>query len=225
MAEAELECQRRYSFKVFHVESGQCLYFAADDHSEFFRWFSQITQGGEQVVSDDSTGPFLTYYVVAKDGFTQSRRLSILSEGGSSNVSEGSTTTLPVRPPGNLNGALYRGELMKSSHTGKWKRRYCIVKDGYLNVYRSSTDKSPVTSITLHGCSLELVSTLRGSQNEFQFKLNPTDAGKCHTFAAPSETEMYTWVSALRDASYCKPSSVVEDQSYSPIISVSLADN
>ena len=203
VAEAELECQRRHSFKVLHVESGQCLYFAADSHEDFFRWFSETTKYGHQVVSDESDttfGPFVHFYFIPKEaGGVPFKRLSVVSEGGSSNFSEGSTTKLST-----ASSVFYRGELLKASHTGKWKQRYCVVSGGSLGIFHSSTEGSPIISILLRGVSLELISTSPASKHEYQFKLNPSVDGKSHTFAAPSETEMYAWVSALRDAS-CAP--------------------
>ena len=201
VAEAELDCQRKHSFKVLHVESGQCLYFAADSHQEFYQWFSEITKKGRQMVSDDSFGPF---FAIPNDQELL-KRLSVVSEGGSSNYSDTSSTSVPQSSSSPSNAVLYRGMLMKSSHTGKWKQRYCIVNDGSMSIFRSSADRLPITSIPLCGISLELVSTSRHSQNEYQFRLNPTGDGKCHTFSAPNETEMYAWVSALRDASSVPP--------------------
>ena len=191
VTEAEIECQRMHSFKILHVESGQCLYFAADSHEDFFQWFSEITKKGHQVASDDLFGPS---YAIPNDREVL-KRLSVVSEGGSSNVSDSSSTSLPPT------AMYYRGILMKSSHTGKWKQRYCVASDGCMNVYHSSADKVPITSIPLYGVSLELISTPRNTNNEYQFKLNPAGVGKYHTFSAPSETEMYAWVSALRDVS------------------------
>ena len=207
IAESEFECQRKNSFKVLHVESKQCLYFAADNHEEFFRWFREITKCGHQVVSDHSDaifGPCMHYYSIPKNASdVKMKRLSVVSEGSSSNFSEGKPS----------NTIFYRGDLLKSSHTGKWKQRYCIVNDGLLNIYHSSKETSPIISISLQGVSLELISTSRSSKNEYQFRLNPTNDGKSHTFAAPSETEMYAWISALRDASCNQLTSVGDKRS------------
>lgn len=205
VAESEIECQRKHSFKILHVESGQCLFFAADSHEDFFRWFSEITKNGHHVISDDSSsafGPFLSYYSIPKDSNELSfKRLSVVSEGGSSNVSDSSGTIVPHSTG---NSVFYRGQLLKASHTGKWKQRYCVVSDGFMSMFHSSLEKSPITSIPLQGISLELTTT-HDSKNEYQFKINPSGAAKCYMFAAPNETEMYAWISALRDASCVAP--------------------
>lgn len=214
VAEAEMECRRKYSFKVLHVESGQCLYFAADSHEEFLQWFSEITKKGHQVFSDDLFG---SSYAIPGDR-EELKRLSVVSEGGSSNVSDSSSTSFPQT---SYNTVFYRGVLMKSSHTGRWKQRYCVATDGCMIVYHSSAEKVPITSIPLRGVSLELISTPRNSSNEYQFKLNSTGAGKCHTFSAPSETEMYAWVSALRDVSCISAGVSNENTARSPTASVS----
>ena len=207
IAEAAPECHREFSFKVLHLESGQCLYFAADDVSEFQRWFTEIVKGAEQTILEDSeiTGPFVGYYYHPKESnlkhhssnptlatITQTEGGDIFSNGG------GSSAHQPI--PGS-NSVFYRGKLKKSSHTGKWKDRYCVIKTGGLYIYRNVSEKVPITSIPLYGCSIELVSVPRDSQYQYLFKLNPTSAGKSHTFAAPNETEMYAWASALRDTS------------------------
>lgn len=218
VAESDLECQRKHSFKVLHVESGQCLYFAADNQEDFFQWFSEITKYGHQVLSEDSDtfGSLRHFYFIPKDADgVHFKRLSVVSEGGSSNFSEGSTNALS-----DATLVFYRGELLKASHTGKWKQRYCVVNGGFLNLFRSSKENSPIVSITLRGISLELISTSQSSKNEYQFKLNPSNDGKSHTFAAPSETEMYAWISALRDAS-CVPLSSTGEKNHGGALSAS----
>lgn len=223
--DAGVECQRKHSFSILHTESGQHLYFAADNYEEFYQWFSEITRGGQHVLSDDSSdSPFLSYYSIPKE--IQVKRLSVVSEGdSSSNISESSTVASGSADQSLSVGAFYRGDILKSSHTGKWKQRYCIVKNGFLNIFHYSSEKSPITSIPLYGCSLELISVSSSSQHKFQFKLNPATGDKSHTFAASSETEMYTWISALRDASLEVTSSVIEKSNghvTTPMTSVSL---
>lgn len=210
-AESELECQRKHSFKVLHVESGQCLFFAADNHEDFSRWFSEITKSGHQVISDDSNSTFDSFssFYAIPNKEVQLKRLSIVSEGGSSNFSEGSNDPSLNLSSDAINSIFYRGQLLKASHTGKWKKRYCVVEDGCMSIFHSTLEKSCITSIPVNGMSLELISTSRSSKNEYQFRLNAKGGGKCHTFAAPSETEMYAWVSALRDVA-CVPHSLAE---------------
>lgn len=99
----------------------------------------------------------------------------------------------------------YRGALKKQAHTGKWKDRYCVIRNGNLNIFHNSTEKSPITSIALQGCSLELISVPPGSEHQYIYKLNPASGSKSHTFAAPNETEMFAWVSALRDSAHERP--------------------
>jgi hypothetical protein len=189
------------------------LYFASDSHDDFSRWFSEITKWGHQVISDDSDvtfGPFVHFYFIPKDaGGDHFKRLSVVSEGGSSNFSEGSYCVLAKSS--SATSIFYRGELLKASHTGKWKKRYCVVNGGRLDVFHSSKEVSPIVSISPRGSSLELICTPETSQHEYQFRINSNGKGKSHTFAAPSETEMYAWVSALRDAS-CVPILPVENK-------------
>ena len=225
VAESEIDCGRKHSFKILHVESGQCLYFAADTNEDFFRWFNEVTRNGHHVVSDDpssSFGPFLSYYAIPKDPIDiHNKRLSVVSEGGSSNISEASSTAAAQPPNGSV---FYRGQLLKASHTGKWKQRYCVVNNGTMGIFHSSGEKTPITSIPLQGISLELITTSLGSKNEYQFQVNPPAAAKSHTFSAPNETEMYAWISALRDASSAAPPAAAERStegaSSSPVLPV-----
>ena len=186
VAESEPECQRKNSFKVFHIESRQYLYFAADSLDEFSRWFQEITKYG-QVASDSAVGPCMQYYYIPKN---------VEMKGGTFKFTKGK--------PSNSN--FDQGYLLKSSHTGKWKQRYCFVNDGLLNINHPFKENSFIISIPLHGVSLELISTLHSSKNKYQFRLNPArlSDGKSHIFAAPSEIEMYAWINALRAAS-CIP--------------------
>lgn len=197
---AETECFRPHSFKVLHPESGQCLFLAAEDNEEFFKWFSEVTRGGKQVVADESSGTFISFYEIPTDSRDiQFAHRSILSEDDSGSISESSSTT-SFQP--NCDGLQHSGILLKASHTGKWKQRYCLVKDGCLHIYRSSAEKVPIISLSLNSCSLELISISQSCQYPCQFKLNPARSVKCHTFAALTESDMYGWISALRKASF-----------------------
>ena len=213
ITEATLECKRDHSFKVWHIESGQCLFFAAENGDELLKWFNHITKGAEHTIPDNvsvgsNSGPFVGFFYVPDnkqvvDHTNSSSRLNELAV----NVADDQTQpAIMVHAPSPAS-VFYRGKLKKLAHTGKWKDRYCIIKNGHLNIYHSATERSPITSIALQGCSLELSSVPVGSEHQFLFKLNPQGGSKSHTFAAPNETEMFAWVSALRDSSQEKPAS------------------
>lgn len=218
IAHASSECARPHSFKVWHMETGQCIYFLADDVIEFQKWFTQITTNAEKIETPPQQPGFpgkAVYFVlpggegaILKAPMMRTRSNSLpvspadLGDNvsvGSSNTGQGSNdTATPL-------SAFYRGQLKKASHTGKWKDRYCVVKDGHLSVFHTPSEKSPIISIELFGCSIELVNIPPQNAQRFVFKLKLDSVEKMHTFAAPSETEMYAWVSALRDSSYEKP--------------------
>lgn len=199
---ADAECGRPHSFKISHPESGQCLFLVAEDSEEFFKWFSDVTRGGRQLVSDDSStnpSPTVSHYSIPMDvGDMKLSCRSLLSEDDTSSISE---TSSMASFQSNYDRLQHSGILLKASHTGKWKQRHCVVKDGFLHIHRSSTDKVPIVSLSLHSCSLELISITQSCQYPCQFKLNPSKSGKCHTFAALTESDMYSWISALRKAS------------------------
>ncbi len=212
ITEATLECKRDHSFKVWHIESGQCLFFAAENAEELLKWFNHVTQGAEHTIPDNvsvdsNSGPFIGFFYVPDDKpvvdhTNSTSRLNDLAV----NVAADDQPAITVQAP-SPSSVFYRGKLKKQAHTGKWKDRYCVIKNGHLNIYHSTPEKSPITSIALQGCSLELLSVLAGSEHQFLFKLNPQAGSKTHTFAAPNETEMFAWVSALRDSSQEKPPS------------------
>lgn len=214
ITEATLECKRDHSFKVWHIESGQCLFFAAENGEELHKWFNHVTQGAEHTIPDNvsvgsNSGPFVGFFYIPDDIkqiADHSNSASRLNELAVNVADDQTQPAITVQAP-SPSSVFYRGKLKKQAHTGKWKDRYCIVKSGHLNIFHSASEKNPITSIALHGCSLELLSVPVGSEHQFLFKLNPQEGSKSHTFAAPNETEMFAWVSALRDSSQEKPAS------------------
>ncbi len=230
------ESSRLHCFKVWHMETGQCIFFAADNEREFTQWFTVVTQNADQLPTPQQAGAKVVFFVMpgsilkVKSFHVRQRSNSLpaspLDEGpgrdtgstASINTGQGSSDT-PV-------STFYRGHLKKASnsHSGKWKERYCVVKDGQLSLYHNQGDKSAITSLDLAGCSIELVSVPRSSAYKLVFKLNLLNSDKTHMFAAPSETEMYAWISALRDSS-CESRSQSElvsggSHSGSPALSV-----
>lgn len=211
ITESALECKREHSFKVWHIESGQCLFFAAENGNELQKWLSHVTHGAEHTIPDNvsvgsNSGPFVGFFYIpddkqVADHSNSTSRLNAVSVGGEG---IGDQPAIMVQSP-SPKSVFYRGELKKQAHTGKWKNRYCIIRDGSLHIYHTSSEKSPITSISLRGCSLELISVPANSEHLYLFKLNPESSQKSHTFAAPNETEMYAWVSALRDSSIERP--------------------
>ena len=210
ITEATLESKRDHSFKVWHIESGQCLFFAAENATELQKWFDHVTHGAEHTIPDNvsvgsNSGPFVGFFYIPgdkkmSDHSTSASRLNELTVEFDKDSGPAITVQCPTP-----SGVFYRGELKKLASTGKWKDRYCLVKSGSLNIYHNTTEKTPITSIGLQGCSLELISIPSSSEHQFIFKLNPTGGSKSHTFAAPNETEMFAWVSALRDSAHERP--------------------
>ena len=210
ITETTLESKREHSFKVWHIESGQCLFFAAENSAELQKWFNHVTHGAEHTIPDNvsvgsNSGPFVGFFYIPNDKkmadhSNSASHLNELAVGGSHEGQPGPAITVQCPTP--TSSVFYRGELKKLAHTGKWKDRYCVIRTGSLNIFHHSTEKSPITSIALRGCSLELISVPTDSEHHFIFKLNPMGGSKSHTFAAPNETEMFAWVSALRDSAH-----------------------
>lgn len=209
---ADGECLRPHSFKIFHPDSGQCLFLAAEDNGDLLKWFSDITKNSKEVISENSSttnGPFVSYFEFCTDTKSSVTVTQPLSEraAGFSNASHNAAS-------GQLDGkSQHKGVLMKASHTGKWKKRCCTVDDGVLHISRSYGDKVPIITLPLESCSLELLSHSSSTQFSCQFKLKPFKSEKTHTFAALTEAELYGWISALRRASFKKriPSEIAED--------------
>ncbi len=229
------ESGRSHCFKVWHMETGQCIFFAADSEREFNQWFTVVTQNADQLPTPQGTK--VVFFVVpgtilkVKSFHVRQRSNSLpasplddgpgLDTGSTASINTGhASSDTPVN-------TFYRGHLKKasSSQPGKWKERYCIVKDGQLCLYHNQGDSTAITSIDLAGCSIELVSVPRFSAYKLVFKVKLSGSDKTHTFAAPSETEMYAWISALRDSS-CESHSQTElsgrgSHNSSPALSVS----
>lgn len=215
ICEASAECGRPNCFKVWHMETGQCIYFLADDTPEFQKWFTQITTNADRI-DNPPTQPGLpgksVFFVHANVELhaslarPRSNTLPLRPHEHGDNVSvESSNTGQGSSDIPTPLTAFYRGHLKKASHTGKWKDRYCVVKDGILSILHSPSDKAPIIAIETFGSSIELVNVPPQNTQRFVFKLKLESSEKTHTFAALSETEMFAWVSALRDSSYEKP--------------------
>lgn len=204
VAEAIQECRRDYSFKIWHLESGQCLFFAADDNIEYGSWFKEVTKGAEYVVPLDagiSNSPLSApFYHFAKDvsdssPSQRSSRSSIASLPEIDNASLENATT-----SNSGSAILQRGNLKKLSQN-KWKDRYCLIRDGMLHIYNTSTEKSLLSSVPLQGCRVELVNVPNEEVHRFTFRV-AASSGKSHMFSASSEQEMYTWAITLQDCSH-----------------------
>lgn len=204
VAEAIHECRRDFSFKIWHLESGQCLFFAADDNIEYGSWFKEVTKGAEYVVPLDAgisnsplSAPFYHYAKDTSDSSPSQRssRSSIASLPEIDNASFDNATT-------SISGGaiLHKGNLKKLSQN-KWKDRYCLIKDSMLQIYNTSTEKSLLSSVPLQGCRVELVNVPNEEVHRFTFRV-AVSSGKSHMFSASSEQEMYTWAIALQDCSH-----------------------
>lgn len=226
------ESGRSHCFKVWHMETGQCIFFAAENEREFAQWFTVMTQNADQLPTPQQAGAKVVFFVVpglilkVKSFHIRQRSNSLpaspLDDGPG--LDTGSTASINNGSSDNTITTFYRGHLKKASSSGKWKERYCVVKDGQLSLYHNQGDKAAITSIDLAGCSIELVSVPRSSAYKLVFKVKLSGSDKTHTFAAPSETEMYAWISALRDSS-CESRSQTElvsggSHSGSPALSV-----
>jgi len=225
ISEAAYECKRNHSFKVWHMESGQCLYFAADDNNEFLSWCKEVTKGAECFIPDDTAGPLsVPYYSFAKDATcapsgshaspsrlsSQSSNLSLTTppeDGDNASVSSGTT--------GRSIGSTihHKGHLKKLSHSGKWKDRYCVIRDCSLCVYHTSSEKTPLTTLSLQGCSVQQLKVNLSEIHCYSFQVVAA-SGKIHTFAVPAEQEMFSWITSIRDCSHGKPESQDKETQY-----------
>lgn len=217
IADALHDSKREFSFKIWHLESGQCLFFAAEDGIEYSSWFKEVTRGAEYVVPLDtgiSNSPMSApFYHYARD--TQ-------ESSPSQRSSRSSIASLPDIDMDNVvtnsfgGTVVHRGNLKKFSQN-KWKDRYCLIKDATLQVFATSTEKTLLSSIPLCGSRVELVNVPNEEVHRFTFRVSPSN-GKAHMFSAPSEQEMYTWAIALQES--CNSSSgskEYEDSSVSAI--------
>ena len=201
VADASQDSKREFSFKIWHLESGQCLFFAADDRIEYTNWFKEITKGAEYVVPLDagiSSSPLSApFYHYTKD----------TSESSPSQRS--SRSSIASLPEIDIDNALcssstgtvfHKGNLKKFSQNNKWKDRYCIIKDAALLIYATSTEKTILSTVPISGCRVELVNVPNEEVHLHIFRVS-LPSGKAHMFSASSEQEMYTWAIALQDAS------------------------
>ena len=201
VADAFHDCKRDFSFKIWHLESGQCLFFAADDSIEYGSWFKEITKGAEYVVPLDagiSNSPLSTpFYHYAKDPPDSSP---------SQRSSRSSIASLPeididsVLTSSSGGTVIHKGNL-KIFSQNKWKDRYCIIRDAALQIFATSSEKTLLSTVSITGCRVELVNVPNEEVHLYIFRIS-LPSGKAHMFSASSEQEMYTWAIALQDASH-----------------------
>ena len=202
VADAANECKRQLSFKIWHLESGQCLFFAADDSIEYTSWFKEITKGAEYVVPLDagiSNSPLAApFYHYTKDTTSDSSPSQRSSRSSIASLPELDLDTAPVSNSGGV--VVYKGNLKKLTQS-KWKDRYCHIRDATLQVFATPTEKTLLTTVPLPGARVELVSVPNEDVHQFTFRVCPT-SGKTHMFCAVSEQEMYMWATTLQDVSH-----------------------
>ena len=203
VADAAHDCKRQLSFKIWHLESGQCLFFAADDSIECTSWFKEITKGAEYVVPLDagiSNSPMAApFYHYTKDTTSDS---SLSQRSSRSSIASLPELDLDTAPPNTSGGGvvIYKGNLKKLTQN-KWKDRYCVIKESALQVFATSTEKTLLTTVPLTGARVELVSVPNEEVHQFTFRVCPT-LGKAHMFCSVTEQEMYSWATTLQDVSY-----------------------
>ncbi|CAI7991521.1 hypothetical protein GBAR_LOCUS766 [Geodia barretti] len=209
VADAAHDCRRQNSFKIWHLESGQCLFFAADDAIEYGSWFKEVTKGAEYVVPLDagiSNSPLAApFYHFTKDSPSDSSPSQRSSRSSIASLPELDLDTAPVNSGGTV---VYKGNLKKLTQN-KWKDRHCVVKDSVLQVFATSSEKTLLTTMPLAGAGVELVSVPNEEVHHFTFRIC-IPSGKAHMFCAVSEQEMYAWATTLQDVAY-QSSDVKED--------------
>ena len=201
VAGAANDCRRQYSFKIWHLESGQCLFFAADDAIEYGSWFKEVTKDAEYVVPLDagiSNSPLAApLYHYTKDSPADSTHSQRSSRSSIASLPELDLDTSSVNPGGTV---VYKGNLKKLTQN-KWKDRYCVIKDSGLQVYATSSEKTLLNSVPISGAGVELVNVPNEEVHHFTFRVC-IPSGKSHMFCAVSEQEMYAWATTLQDVAH-----------------------
>ena len=60
IARADVECKRKFSFRVWNSQTRQCVYYSAGDEEEYGVWFSEVIKGAEQQANDQTDS--VVYY-------------------------------------------------------------------------------------------------------------------------------------------------------------------
>ena len=189
----EANGHRKYSFEISHLESGQCLYFAAECKEDYDGWFAEIITGAQQVQLQDSSSPAM--YLHPKTSGAGNQQSSELSTTGSDGIFSSPSAVFPP----SVSSIQHKGELLRLSNTGEWKKYHCILRDGGLHIHYTVFDKTPIFVIALQGCILECSDS--SVSGKYVFTIT-TSFGKCHTFDALSELDLHKWMQALH--AYCQ---------------------
>uniref|UniRef100_A0A1X7VQ01 PH domain-containing protein n=1 Tax=Amphimedon queenslandica TaxID=400682 RepID=A0A1X7VQ01_AMPQE len=60
IARADVECKRKFSFRVWNSQTRQCVYYSAADEEEYGAWFNEVIKGAEQQINDQADS--IVYY-------------------------------------------------------------------------------------------------------------------------------------------------------------------
>ena len=195
-------------FFVLRDGSSVVSYYKTEDDASSSSKPAQgtVTCVGGVVTSDEGddvtfclSNPDRTLYLKAGDAASRKQWMDALTGAGATEGIPGSTNSQVLE-----NGI--QGTLLKMAATmlgaNKWDRRFVVVKDGSLSVYKveadaqGGTSKPPGVSLSLANSRVDLVQ--RSGEERLTIVLTKDE--RAHTLRAGSEAEAKQWLNALKAA-------------------------
>ena len=203
ITQADSEAKRKHTFRVWNSETRQCYYFSAYDESEYQSWFSEVTEGADQLAAEVSkkvagkAGSSPVFYF-SREGRIRSNSGSMKRASGSVNSLDHSDGDSGSIASSGLHGALvaFQGQLKRRVDKNLWSSYYCQVKESHLVLFFNSGDQAPTNSLPLRDCTLERINLPPHEVERFAFTL--TIQATTHTFAAASDQALHGWLQAIQ---------------------------
>ena len=203
ITQADSEAKKKHTFRVWNSETRQCYYFSAYDESEYQSWFSEVTEGADQLAAEVSkkmagkAGSSPVFYF-SREGRIRSNSGSLKRTSGSVNSLDHSDGDSGSIASSGLHGALvaFQGQLKKRVDKNSWSSYYCQVKESHLLLFLNSGDQAPTNSLPLRDCTLERINLPSYEVERFAFTI--TIQASTHTFAAPSDQTLHGWLQAIQ---------------------------
>ena len=203
ITQADTEAKKKHTFRVWNSETRQCFYFSAYDESEYQSWFSEVTEGADQLAAEVSkkvagkAGSSPVFYF-SRDGRTRSRSGSMKRSSGSVNSLDHSDGDSGSIASSGQHGAIvaYQGRLKKREDKNMWTPYHCQVVESHLQMFLNSEDQAPINSLPLRDCTLERINLPPHEVERFAFTI--LIQAIVHTFAAPSDQALHGWLQAVQ---------------------------
>lgn len=203
IARSDAEAKKKFTFRVWNSDTRLSFFFSAYDNDEFQTWFSEVTDGAEQLAAEvfkkpaskASTSPVFYY---SREGRIHSNSTHSRSIQGSRNSLDHSDGDSGSMVSGGQQAIMvaYQGQLKKRGEKSLWTTYHCEIKGAHLMLFQNQSDQSPVNVVPLRECSIQRINLPPHEVERYVFTV--LLHGTTHTLAAPSDQALLGWLQAIQ---------------------------